>query len=97
MPASTPLEACPRCGSPTEQGLCHRATGLSFVAPGKLAKFVSIDEDLAKAGLRRFLPSPAQYYRSYLCRACNLYIVDYGISLSSSAAKELAASMAPKD
>src|SRR5260370_24784761 len=96
MVASTPLETCPRCAAPTEQGFCHREIGFSFVAPGKLAKFVSIDEDLAKAGLRKFLPSKAEYYRSYLCRACSLYVVDYSASLNSAEAKDLAASIARK-
>jgi hypothetical protein len=91
---STPLDICPRCSARTEQGFCHRANGLSFVAPAKLAKFVSVDEDLVKAGFRRLLPSKAEYYRSYLCRACNLYIVDFDVSLGSVAAKELAASIA---
>lgn len=96
MVAGTVLENCPRCGARTEQGFCHRANGLSFVAPAKLAKFVSIDEDLVKAGFRKLLPSKAEYYRSFLCRACSLYVVDFGISFGSAAAKELAASMLEK-
>ena len=96
MVANTPFQTCPRCGAPTERGFCHRVNGLSFVAPAKLANFVSIDEDLAKAGLRKLLPSKAEYYRSYLCRPCNLYVVDYGTSLGSAEAKELAASMVRK-
>lgn len=96
MANSTSLEICPHCKALMEQGFCHRATGLSFVAPSKLAKFVSIDEDLAEAGLRKLLPSKAEYYRSYLCRPCSLYIVDYGTSLSSAEAKELAVSIVRK-
>lgn len=87
MADNRPVETCPRCGAPTERGFCHRANGLSFVTPDSLDKFLSIDEDVAKAGFRKFLPSKAEYYRSYLCRACNLYVVDYGTSLGSSEAK----------
>lgn len=95
MATNTPIETCPRCQEPTEKGFCHRANGLSFVSAEKLNSFVSIDEDLAKAGLlRKFLPSKAEYYCSFLCRKCNLYIVDYGTSFSSVEAKLLANSVA---
>ena len=94
MVAGTSLDTCPSCGTATEQGFCHRAIGLSFVAPRKLANLVSIDEDLPKAGYGKFLPSKAAYYRSYLCRACSLYVVDYGTLLRSAEAKELAGAIA---
>ena len=97
MAENNPLETCPRCQTKTEQGFCHRAIGLSFVAPAKLDKFVSIDEDLAQSGLRKLLPSKAEYYRSYLCRTCSLYLIDYGTSLNSAEAKELATSIASTD
>ena len=94
MSANTTLETCPRCKALTEKGFCHRATGLSFVAAGKLKSFVSVDEDLGKAGLvRKLLPSKAEYFTSFLCRACSLYVVDYGKSLSSAEAKALAKSI----
>ena len=64
------------------------------MAPAKLQRFVSIDEDLGEAGMRKFLPSRAEYYRSYLCRSCSLYVVDYGTVLVSKEAKALAPSMA---
>ena len=90
MATNIPIETCPRCQEPTEKGFCHRAKGLSFVSVEKLKSFVSIDEDLAKAGLRKLLPSKAEYYSSFLCRKCNLYFVDYGTSLSSAEAKAIA-------
>ncbi len=85
-----PFEMCPRCGDALQAGFAHRAIGMSFVAPEKLEQFVSLDEDLAKSGLRKLLPSPAEYYRSYLCRGCELYLIDFGTILSHSQAKELA-------
>lgn len=91
MATNTPIETCPRCQEPTEKGFCHKANGLSFVSVEKLKRVLSIDEDLANVGLlRKFLPSKAEYYASFLCRKCNLYVVDYGTSLSSVEAKALA-------
>jgi hypothetical protein len=87
------LETCPRCGGALQAGFAHKAIGLSFVSPEKLEKFISIDEDLAHSGLRKLLPSKAEYYRSYLCRACELYLIDYSTPTDHAQAKELARSM----
>ncbi len=88
------LETCPRCGAALEAGFAHKAIGLSFVAPEKMERFLSIDEDLARSGLRKLLPSKAEYFRSYLCRSCELYLIDYRTTLDQSQAKQLARSMA---
>ena len=81
---------CPRCGKPLQAGFANKAVGLSFVAPEKLERFLSVDEDLAEAGPAKFLPSKAEYFRSYLCRACELYVVDYSVTLDRSRAKQVA-------
>lgn len=91
---STGFDSCPRCGGTLEIGFAHRALGLSFVAPEKLEKFVSIDEDLAHAGFRKFLPSKAEYYRSYLCRSCELYLIDFSQGVKRKEAQEMARVMA---
>src|SRR5258707_15311902 len=88
------LESCPRCGAPLEAGFAAKAIGLSFVAPEKLERFAFLDEDLAKSGLRKLLPSKAEYFRSYLCRSCELYLIDYRTTLDQTQAKQLARSMA---
>jgi hypothetical protein len=88
-----PFQKCPRCGNRLTAGFAHKAHGLSFVAPQKLRSFISIDEELARAGWRRFLPSRAAYFRSYLCRSCELYIVDYGGTLNRAQAKQAAETM----
>jgi hypothetical protein len=59
------FETCPRCSAALQAGFAHKALGLSFVSPEKLEKFISIDEDLAHSGLRKLLPSKAEYYRSF--------------------------------
>jgi hypothetical protein len=88
------FENCPRCGGAIQAGFAHRAICLSFVAPEKLAQFVSLDEDLAKSGLRKLLPSQAEYFRSFLCRGCELYLIDFGTVLGHTQAKELARTLA---
>lgn len=83
------LQSCPRCAQTLLQGFAHRAAGLSFVDTEKLDRLVSIDEDLSGAGLRKFLPSRAEYFRSYLCRSCQLYLVDYSTNYTRAEAREL--------
>jgi len=73
-----------------EAGFAAKATGLSFVAPDKFQHFMFVDEDLAQAGLRKVLPSPAEYFRSYLCRSCQLYIIDYRVCLDRAQANQVA-------
>jgi hypothetical protein len=36
------------------------------------------------------LPSKAEYYLSYLCRSCQLYLIDYSATFNHAQAKELA-------
>jgi hypothetical protein len=60
------LQNSPRCSTALEAGFAAKAMGLSFVAPEKLERFAFLDEDLAKSGLRKLLPSKAEYLRSYL-------------------------------
>jgi len=65
--------------------------GLSFVEAGKLKHFIFVDEDLAKVGWRKLLPvKRAKYFRSYLCRPCKLYLVDYSESFKHKDAKTMA-------
>ena len=77
-----------------EPGFAHKAIGLSFVAPKKLERSISLDEDLAGSGLRKLLPSRAEYFRSNLCRGCELYLIDFGTVFGHAQAKELARSLA---
>ena len=86
MSGST-FERCPRCGHPLDAGFAHRAAGLSSVAPEKLHQFIPLEEDLARSGLRKLLPSRAEYFRSYLCRECELYLIDFSTILHHSQAK----------
>ncbi len=84
------FHSCPRCGEALQAGFAHKAPGLSFVAPDKLQHFVFLDEDVAKSGLSKLLPSPAKFLRSYLCRSCELYMIDYSTTLSRAEATQAA-------
>lgn len=88
------LTICPRCGQTLAAGFAGKAAGLSFVAPDKFKQFAFLDEDLARAGLTKLLPSKATYFRSYLCRVCELYLIDYGTALSRQEAERVAESLA---
>lgn len=83
------IKSCPQCKCSLEQGFAAKAAGLSFVAPEKFEHYIFLDEDISKAGLKKFLPSNAEYYRSFLCRSCKLYIIDYSRTYSRSDAEDL--------
>jgi hypothetical protein len=91
--SGTTFQNCPRCRDSLEAGFAAKAPGLSFVAPDKLQHFIFVDEDLANSGLRKLLPSPAEYFRSYLCRSCQRYIIDYSVSLDRAQANHAAETM----
>jgi hypothetical protein len=87
------LDACPRCDTALEAGFANRASPLSFITPEKFERFAFLDEDLAKSGLRNLLPSKAEYFRSYLCRSCELYLIDFGTALDRVEAEQVAQSL----
>ncbi len=79
-----------------DPGFASRNTGLSHIAPEKFERFAFLDEDVAEAGLREFIPWKGECFRSYLCRACELYLIDYGTSLSRAQADGIAKSLTPE-
>jgi hypothetical protein len=96
--AMNALDTCPRCGEQLEAGFAQKQTGVYFVASDKLNRFIFVGEDLAlSAGLKsrlyglvkKVLPSRAEYFRSYLCRSCELYLIDYSTTIGHAQAKEL--------
>ena len=87
------FDSCPRCSATLEAGFAGKNAGLSFVALDKFERFAFIDEDLAKSGLRKLLPSKAEYFRSYLCRKCELYLIDFGTTLDRRQAEQVAQSL----
>ena len=73
---------CPRCDSFMEDGFAGKAIGLSFVSHEKFQQFAFTDEDISKAGWKKFLPAKAEFFDSYLCRSCELYLVDFSKALN---------------
>jgi hypothetical protein len=88
MVVKTQIAQCPTCGGPLARGFAVKAAGLSFVRPQKFKKFAFIDEDLQGAGLTKLLPARARFCPSFLCRACRIYVVDYGTTLTRREATE---------
>jgi len=72
-----------------QDGFASKAAGLSFVASDKFESAVFVDEDVSGAGLKKLFPWKAEYFDSYLCRACELYIIDYSKTLSRAEAEQL--------
>jgi hypothetical protein len=87
------FEKCPRCGTALDPGFAAKNIGLSFVTPEKFEHFAFLDEDLAKSGLRKLLPWKAEYFRSYLCRSCELCLIDFGATLDRGQAEQIVRSM----
>jgi len=83
------FQNCPRCGEELTAGLAHKSAGLSFVTPDKLQNFIFVDEDVAQAGWSKIFPSAAAFFRSYLCRSCELYIVDYSQAIDRAEASQI--------
>lgn len=93
MATHNDLTTCPRCAYELKAGFSARATGISFVKPEKFQDFAFMDEDVSGAGLSKFLPSKAAYFRAYLCRACELIIIDYSRTYSREEANTIAATL----
>jgi hypothetical protein len=86
---------CPSCGAPLHAGFAGKTAGLSFVSPEKFTHYAFLDEDLSNSGTTKLIPWKAEYFRSYLCRSCELYLVDYHTVLDRHQAEELARSLVP--
>lgn len=88
---------CPRCGGKLEHGLSSKSAGLSFVPPERLRRFLFVDEDLnGRRWLVRLFASRARFCPSHLCRACSLYVVEFGTVLTRPEANRFAASLQPQ-
>jgi len=87
------LKKCLTCGNDMELGFSARSSPLSFVTVERIKKFVHVNEDFNRAGLKTILPSRASYDVAYHCRGCKILIVDYSKKISSNDAKAQAASI----
>jgi hypothetical protein len=85
------LGTCPSCNQQMHLGFSTRNIGLSLITLENMRKTVFMDWDLNQSGLKNILPAIASYNLSYHCPKCQIYIVDYSRAVSTSEAKELAA------
>lgn len=90
MVVSHTLDRCPLCGSPFVKGFSARASPLSFITAEKMVTIAFADQDLHRAGFRKWLPWKAWYSASFHCSSCELYVVQYGLKLSRAEAKRVA-------
>ncbi len=81
---------CPRCEETMQNGFYIKNCGLFFVAPEKINKNFYIAENLPKISfLKKLFLWKAVYFDSYLCRSCELYIIDFSTTLSRAEAEQL--------
>ena len=83
------FDTCPRCSQPLTAGFTSRGSSLPFAASDKIEKFIHGEEELSGAGWRTFLPHKAGFYQSFLCRDCQVYIVDYSASYARQEARDV--------
>jgi len=80
---------CPKCSQELTRGFTSRGNSLPFAESTKIEKFFHGEEELSGAEWRTFLPHRAEYYQSFLCRDCEVYIVDYSTTYSKEAARDV--------
>ena len=82
---------CPSCGSTTEPGFKIAANELDFTTTDAMLQQINVHENLAlKTLFSWFFIRPSRYFRTYLCRRCQFYTVDYGTVLTHAEALEIA-------
>jgi len=80
---------CPKCAREMQKGFTLRAYGLWHIPAEQVGNAVIKEQDLVKAGWRKFFPSKAEFYRANLCEACKVFTVDYSESLTQQEATSL--------
>ena len=83
------FNSCPKCSKQLTLGFTARGNSLPFAESEKIEKFIHSEEELSGAGWRNILPHKAEFYRSFLCRDCQIYLVDYSTTYTKQGAREL--------
>lgn len=75
-----------------ERGFTGRAVELTHIPPLKLKRWAFVHGPVQRRNWLRsnFWIGLARYSPSFICRSCQLYMVDYGISWTQREAKEIA-------
>ena len=86
-----PFRQCPRCGGLTQAGFFPTQRELSFLTIEQVKKFFCVMESLSAGDWwENFLTVRTKYYRSYVCRECNVYLIDYSERLTRREARAAA-------
>lgn len=86
---------CPKCGSTLEPGFKMAANELDFTTTDAILRPINVHENFAlKTLFSWFFIRPTRYFRTYLCRSCTFYAIDYGTVLTDAEAKSIAKSRA---
>ena len=83
------FHSCPKCNQDLTPGFTARGNSLPFAESEKIEKFIHGEEELSGAGWRNLLPHGAEFYRSFLCRDCQIYLVDYSTTYTREGAREV--------
>ena len=89
MVVDNPPAQCPKCGAGLGAGFTSAAS-LRFLKPDRFAPMGFVVEDLSGGGLLSFLPTLDKCCLAWICRKCELYIVDYSKVYSCDKANALA-------
>ena len=84
------FNTCPKCSQQLPPGFTARGNSLPFAESEQIEKFIHGEEELSQSGwCHTFLPHKAEFYRSFICRDCQLYLVDYSTTHTKQGAREL--------
>ena len=75
-----------------KRGFTSRAVDLAHIPPEKLKKWAFIHDPLQGGNLlrRTFWAGKARYSPSFICRACQIFLVQYGVSWEQAEARRIA-------
>ena len=86
-----PFAQCPRCGGLTRPGFFPANRELSFLKLKQVRKFFYTIEGLSSGDWwENLFAIRATYYRSYVCRECDVYLVDFSEQLTRRQARAVA-------
>ena len=68
---------CPHCGNKMVQGFSFANVPISWVERQQFRSLAFMDRDLSNSGLKKYLPSKAEYFDANRCVPCQVIVIDY--------------------
>lgn len=82
---------CPRCGRMMTKAFANASANIPYEKPESILKFIHASGSVQHLPYwKGILPHAAEFFLSYLCEDCRIYMIDFSSTLSSSEAKKLA-------